>query len=169
MTKSQFGTGLNPEEAQRFAERLARARTHAGWSRHALAKAAGCDASYLTRIEHGDRAVPSKTLLLALIEAMRLSQLETNELLILAGYAPVGLKAWDPCLESVINVLFDTRISEEEVALFKATLSAIALRWRPLVPAPLREGAPEPLPVHGGFPHVATLERYALRENLRRG
>lgn len=55
-----------------FGELLKRLRVARGLSLRDLARLAGCSASYVSRIEHGDRLPPSREMTAAFAEALRL-------------------------------------------------------------------------------------------------
>lgn len=52
-----------------FGARLRALRQAAGWRGAALARAAGCDPSYITRLERGERH-PSRAMVAALVAAL---------------------------------------------------------------------------------------------------
>jgi transcriptional regulator with XRE-family HTH domain len=116
-----------------FGPLLEELRGRAHISRNGLAKEASCDASYLTRIEHGDRNPPRQHIVETLARALRLSVVDRTRLLVAAGYLPPSvtqLGGWNDCLQAVADVLNDDRLSVEERAEFEQVVIAIARRWQ---------------------------------------
>jgi transcriptional regulator with XRE-family HTH domain len=70
-----------------FAPVLARYRQRAGMSQSRLGVEAGYDHSYICRLEHGTR-MPHRDCVLTLAERMELNSLDTDRLLLAAGFAP---------------------------------------------------------------------------------
>lgn len=102
-------------------------------SRNALAHEVGCDPSYCTRIEHGDREPPSRHIVEAFSRGLRLTIPERNRLLVAAGYVPssfMQLDGWDDCFQSVCDVLTDIHLSVEERDEFRSVVRLISARWR---------------------------------------
>jgi UTP--glucose-1-phosphate uridylyltransferase len=83
---------MTKENPNPFGQLLRQAREAAGLSREALAQRVGLDASYIYRIESGNRS-PSREATLTLAEALRVADAELNEWLMAAGYAPMPLFA----------------------------------------------------------------------------
>ncbi len=71
-----------------FGDLLRIARQTKGLSRRELARMAALDPSYLSRLETGER-LPSRQALLALADALGLSEPEVQDWLMAAGYAPM--------------------------------------------------------------------------------
>jgi transcriptional regulator with XRE-family HTH domain len=69
-----------------FGKLLRDFRLQAGLSQRALAQAAKVDTSYISRLESGEREIPSRSLALVLAEILRLSQQESDLWLISAGF-----------------------------------------------------------------------------------
>ena len=78
------------EEPNHIGQLLLTAREAQGLSRSALAQHVGLDASYIYRIEVGDRR-PSRKSILAIAEVVRVNSEETNKWLTASGYAPLPL------------------------------------------------------------------------------
>ena len=77
-----------------FGDTLKKLRSKAGKSRYRLAQFSGIDQAYLLRLERGERANPSRDLVislgLALVSGCSTLNLEhIEELLLSAGYAPL--------------------------------------------------------------------------------
>lgn len=67
---------------------LARYRLRGGLSRNELGKRTGVDASYVSRLESGERGAPSRAVVEALARALDLGELARDRLLLAAGYTP---------------------------------------------------------------------------------
>jgi transcriptional regulator with XRE-family HTH domain len=78
--------------ADSFPALLTRYRQQAGLSVADVARATGCDPSHVSRLERGERA-PGRRIVQRLCLALRLSQTESESLLLAAGYAPPGFAA----------------------------------------------------------------------------
>jgi transcriptional regulator with XRE-family HTH domain len=76
-----------------FAELLQRYRLAAGLTQHALARAAGIDPTYVSRLERADRAPPRREVVDGLAAALGLEPRDRERLALAAGYAPVWLAA----------------------------------------------------------------------------
>lgn len=116
-----------------FGQLLRFYRERAGKSRNALCHEVGCDPSYATRIEAGDREPPRQHFVEGFARALRLSLPERNRLLVAAGYAPlsvVQLGSWDDALQSVADVLNDIDLTDAERNEFRSVVQLIAARWR---------------------------------------
>lgn len=85
-------------EWETFGQLLERLRDRLNLSRNRLAHEAGCDPSYLTRIEHEERDPPRRHLVDALARALFLNEFEYRQFVTAAGYAPV--RKWTPELEA---------------------------------------------------------------------
>ncbi len=118
-----------------FGSLLQQWRARAGQSGNALARAAGIDPSYLSRLEHGEREPPGRALVLALAGSLSLSPGDTDVLLVAAGHLPVALHllgALDPDLLLLTGILADDAIPAVERDEFRQVLRLIARRWRPI-------------------------------------
>lgn len=108
-------------------------RERAGRSRNALCHEVGCDPSYATRIERGDRDPPRQHIVEAFARVLRLSLPERDRLLVAAGYVPHSVAMmghWDESLQSVADVLNDISLTPEERNEFRSVVQLIASRWR---------------------------------------
>lgn len=75
---------------ERLGEAVRRLRVGAGLSQNRLARLAGIDPAYVNRLEaRPDVVRPSRTVVLAVAEALELDALATDRLLYVAGHAPV--------------------------------------------------------------------------------
>lgn len=77
-----------PTDASQFGQLLRRARTAAGLTREALSKLVKLNASYIYRLETGDRK-PSREAVLLLGEALKVDGESLNQWLSAVGFAPV--------------------------------------------------------------------------------
>jgi transcriptional regulator with XRE-family HTH domain len=139
------GTRPVPDRAQRaahtaggslpgdFGATLRRYRRCVGWSQNALARVVGLDASYINRLERGEREAPTRQTALALAQALELSTEDADRLLGSAGYLPLSLQklgAADATVNAVVRLLTDDRLSPELRADFRAVVETIAYRWQ---------------------------------------
>ena len=76
-----------------FGRHLRALRRQHRYSQTACARRAQMDHGYLSRLETGDKPVPSRPVVLALARALDLKAGERDALLIAAGYAPDWLQA----------------------------------------------------------------------------
>src|SRR5439155_19247951 len=86
---------------------LGRYRERAGLSQSALARLAGLDASFINRLESGQRAA-ERGVADTLIAALALPEAEANALLAAGGYLPPALARLgldDPTLQLVVQTL----------------------------------------------------------------
>jgi transcriptional regulator with XRE-family HTH domain len=123
----------HPASDLRFAAALQEARTRRGLSKSALARLAGMDPSYLTRLESGDREPPRVIVMEALGRALALSVVEYNQFLVAAGYTPqavLQLGGWTPALQAVSDVQGNRRLSPQDRAEFEHIIVAICHRWQ---------------------------------------
>lgn len=144
-----------------FGVALRRYRRCLGLSQNALAKVVGIDASYINRLESGEREAPSRRTALALARALQLSRDDVDRLLCSAGYLPPSLHRLGPTdstVCAVARVLADGRLSPEVRADFRAVVETIAYRWQRLArQEPPRQaaapgydrGAADPVPATG--------------------
>jgi transcriptional regulator with XRE-family HTH domain len=100
-----------------------------GRSGSAVARAAGIDASYLSRLERGDREPPRREVILALARVLLLNRREADALLGAAGYPTLALLEVgmdDPTLGAVAAVLADPEIPEANRTRFRDTVEWLA-------------------------------------------
>ncbi len=116
-----------------FAGTLRRFRTRAGLSQNALAKVVGINASYINRLESGEREAPTREVAQALARALSLSTEEVDRLLFSAGHVPPSLQKLGPAdstVAAVTRLLTNDRLSPEARADFRAVVETIAIRWQ---------------------------------------
>lgn len=110
-------------------------RERAGRSRNNLAHEVGVDPSYLTRIEHGDRASPREHIITAVARVLQLTLVERNILLTAGGFAAPSLSQlghWDDAIQAVVDVLNDPNLTPEVQAEFRTTICNISRAYRAL-------------------------------------
>jgi transcriptional regulator with XRE-family HTH domain len=116
-----------------FASTLRRFRLRAGVSQNALAKIVGINASYINRLENGEREAPTRDVAQALAQALRLSAEEVDRLLFSAGHVPPSLQKLGPAdstIAAVTRLLTNDRLSPEARADFRAIVETVAIRWQ---------------------------------------
>lgn len=107
-------------------------RERGGMGRGSLAKAAGIDPSYLTRLENADRGGMRRDLVDSLARALHLGPIERDRLLVSAAYAPdcvTALGYWDESLELVASVLTNPHYNDAEREHFRTVIRLICERW----------------------------------------
>lgn len=117
---------------EEFGPLLRMFRERAGRSRNSLCHEVGCDPSYGTRIEAGDREPPRLHLVEAFARGLRLSIADRNRLYVAAGYAPVevGVLGWHDAFQCVADVLSDAHLTPEERDAYVNVIQQISARWR---------------------------------------
>ena len=116
-----------------FESTLRRYRLRAGISQNALAKVVGINASYINRLESGEREAPTREVAHALARALALVPEETDRLLFAAGHVPPSLQKLGPAdstIAAVTRLLTNDRLSPEARADFRAVVETIAIRWQ---------------------------------------
>lgn len=93
-----------------FGSLLQKFRKKAGISQKELAHIVGLDPSYLSKIEHGQRKTPERSVIIETANALELQENEIDQLLVSAGYQPqtlfdLGFDQNDLSLKKHINVL----------------------------------------------------------------
>jgi len=73
-----------------FGKYLSVARMQKGFSQSRLARTVGCDHSFISRIEAGERN-PSREMTETIADALELNSTERDSLMLAAGYAPPHL------------------------------------------------------------------------------
>lgn len=102
-------------ETVRFADLLRGFREQAGLSQSRLARIAGLDHTYLSRLENGQR-IPTRRVVLKLAEALGVDPVKRDQLLVAAGLAPVSaltLAVGDELLEQAARLLMDASVPAE--------------------------------------------------------
>lgn len=131
-----------------FGALLRRWRLRTGRSQNSLATVVGINASWVNRLESGEREGVSRQVALALARGMGLSITETDSLLFAAGHVPPSwqkLGARDSTMAAVLGLLTNDALSPESRADFRAIVECMAARWQgngvPVVlPVPERKG-----------------------------
>jgi transcriptional regulator with XRE-family HTH domain len=82
---------LGPQPPSPFGSLLQRYREQADFSRNALGRAIGCDPSYISRLERGDREPPRRDVVGCICKALDLPAADADRLHVAAGYAPAWL------------------------------------------------------------------------------
>jgi transcriptional regulator with XRE-family HTH domain len=121
------------DPAAPFADLLYHFRVRIARSQSDLGRHAGVNASYVNRLESGERRVPTPEVAGALARALQLPPEETDRFLWSAGCLPPSLQqlaAGDPTILAVTHLLTDQRLSPEARADFRACVEAMAHRWR---------------------------------------
>jgi transcriptional regulator with XRE-family HTH domain len=116
-----------------FGSTLRRYRLRAGLSQNALAKVVGINASYINRLESGEREAPTREVAHALARALTLAPEEVDRLLFSAGHVPPSLQKLGPAdstVAAVTRLLTNDRLSPEARADFRAVVETIAIRWQ---------------------------------------
>ena len=91
-----------------FGAYLRALREQRGWGQAMLARAMGLHASYLSRLEIGERVAPDPSVVAAFARVLLLSRGATDALYALAGYLPpslAGLDWSDPVVAAVLRGL----------------------------------------------------------------
>lgn len=126
-----------------FGDLLLQLRLRSGRSGSSVARGAGIDASYLSRLERGEREPPRPEVVEALIRELRLSPEDADRLLTAAGQPPRALARLgtnDPTIHLVASVLADDAIPLNERTEFRQVIGLLARRWQPAA----TPGASEP-------------------------
>lgn len=120
------------DPATSFGELLSCLRLATGVSQNALGREAGVNASYINRLERGERATPTREVVLALARALQTTPQEQDHLLMTAGYVPPSLQQLGPAdstLAAVGRLLVDGHLAPESLAAFRAVVETIAAGW----------------------------------------
>jgi transcriptional regulator with XRE-family HTH domain len=120
------------DPATSFGELLSCLRLATGVSQNALGREAGVNASYINRLERGERTTPTREVVLALARALQTMPQERDHLLVTAGYVPPSLQQLGPAdstLEAVGRLLVDGRLPPASLAAFRAVVETIAACW----------------------------------------
>ena len=116
-----------------FGSTLRRYRLRAGYSQYALAKIVGIDASYINRLESGERETPSREVVTALGRALNLAGEDMDRIVFSSGHVPPSLQKLGPAdstIAAVTRLLTNDRISPEARCDFRAIVETIAIRWQ---------------------------------------
>ncbi|MGH2560876.1 MAG: helix-turn-helix domain-containing protein [Thermomicrobiales bacterium] len=93
-----------------FGRLLAELRAARGWSQAKLAKTAGLDQSFVSRLEAGSRA-PERETVLSLLDALESPPFERERLLSSVGFRSEALD--DPLLSDLVQLLIDPELPAE--------------------------------------------------------
>lgn len=144
-----------------FGATLRRYRLRSGHTQNSLAKVVQVNASYINRMETGERSAPTREIALALARGMELSAYESDRLVASAGLLPPGLQKLGPgdsTVAAVIGLLTNDRLSPEARADFRAVVETMAIRWQSMYqwraekPVPPPEPLPEKRQPRGAVP-----------------
>lgn len=116
-----------------FSTLLKEYRTNAGVSQSELGRLTDIDASYVSRIESGERLPPRREIVLKIATALGIRFDERNTLLMVAEYAPVDLDKTvqtNPTMKLLADVLENSRIPGTEKQLIADQLRLILERYR---------------------------------------
>lgn len=116
-----------------FGGTLRRYRLRAGYSQNTLAQIVGINASYINRLESGEREAPTRDIAQALGRALSLVPEETDRLMFAAGHVPPTLQKLGPAdttVAAVTRLLTNDRLSPEARADFRAIVETMAIRWQ---------------------------------------
>jgi transcriptional regulator with XRE-family HTH domain len=132
---------MSEPDAQAFPILLRAYRERMGLSCNEVARAVGCDPSYISRLERSEREPPRRRVVEALGLVLHLGIDEQDALLVSAGYAPATvalLGRWDPTLQAVAAVLTDGAVPDDDLQRFRTVVKTLAMEWRARHVVPLR-------------------------------
>ena len=115
-----------------FGSYLRRYRLRAALSQNALAKRVGINASYVNRLESGEREAPTRDVCLALIRPLALATEEVDRLLFSAGHVPPSLQKLGPAdstIAAVTRTLTNDRLTPECRADLREVIETVCIRW----------------------------------------
>lgn len=121
------------DPAAPFADLLAHFRQRAQLSQSDLGRLADVNASYINRLESGERRVPTPAVADALARALQLAPEETYRLLWSTGSLPPSLRrlgSADATILTVARLLSNECLSPEARADFRACIEPMAHHWR---------------------------------------
>lgn len=127
-----LATERSGQVTEDFGSILRRYRMRSGLSQNALAKLVGINASYINRLESGEREAPTRDVALALASALELLPEEVDRLLFAAGHLPVGIQklgAGDLTLTAVVRLLTNDRLPPEDRADFRSVVETLVRQW----------------------------------------
>jgi transcriptional regulator with XRE-family HTH domain len=120
------------DPATTFGELLSCLRLAAGLSQNGLGREASVNASYVNRLERGERTTPTREVILALARALGATAAERDRLLWLTGYLPVRLQrlgATDSTVVACLLSLTDERLPEVAKDGFRSCIEALSTFW----------------------------------------
>jgi transcriptional regulator with XRE-family HTH domain len=107
-------------------------RKQKGVTQVALADRLGYDPSYISRLERGIRRPPSRESIVAICDALSLTDRETDDMLLAVGYAPKSLYRADspallrvPALEYIESVLLDPDLPDTVKRVIVSTIEGV--------------------------------------------
>jgi len=115
-----------------FGELLSCLRLAAGVSQRALGHEARVHASYVNRLERGERATPTREVVLALSRSLGATPTERDRLLWLAGHLPVRLQqlgVGDATLATLVQFLTNDALPAEAKDGFRWCVESLAALW----------------------------------------
>ena len=115
-----------------FGSTLRLFRLRAGYSQNALAKIVCINASYVNRLETGEREAPTREVAAAIGRSLNLGVEDTDRLMFAAGHVPPSLQKLGPAdstLAAVTRLLTNDRISPEARADLRACIETMCARW----------------------------------------
>lgn len=115
-----------------FGALLLQLRLRSGRSGSSVARGAGIDASYLSRLERAEREPPRRDVVDALVRELQLSPDDGDQLLVAAGYPPRALARLgpdDPTIHMVASILANDAIPPGERSEFRQVIDILAKRW----------------------------------------
>lgn len=131
-----------------FGALLLQLRLRSGRSGSSVARGAGIDASYLSRLERSEREPPRRDVVEALIRELQLDPSDGDQLLVAAGYPPRALARLgpdDPTIHLVASILANDAIPQGERSEFRQVIDILAKRWDLLPGAAERRAASVPI------------------------
>ncbi len=120
--------GMPQDRESSFGRVLKRFREERRVSQSKLAKRAGFDHSYVSRLESAART-PTRDAVEQLAEALELTGVEHDELLVAAGFLPreiSSLLAGEPEITEVLNLLQNSEVPEEYRTSMRQVLRVLA-------------------------------------------
>ena len=123
---------MEPGSAESVGVLLRKYRERAGLCQSALARLAHLDASFVNRVESGQRGAEREAVQ-AFIDALQLPPADADRLLAAGGHLPAmfaRLGLHDPTLQLVAHILADERLSSAERDAFRQVVDLIGRRWR---------------------------------------
>lgn len=112
---------------------LASLRQRRGISQNRLGKLVGVNASYLNRLESGERTGPSAEVTLGIAAALRLNRAATDALMAAAGRLPPSLAELgplDPTVRILLATLLDETMTDEDRDRLRDTVANICQAWQ---------------------------------------
>jgi len=107
-------------------------RLRAGYSQNALAKIVCLNASYVNRLESGEREAPTREATAAMCRGLNLGVEDADRLMFSAGHVPPSLQKLGPADSTIVAVtrlLTNDRLGPEARADLRACIEAMCARW----------------------------------------